>query len=298
MGWHISASTRLEPHLNPAPNAKSCCMNRPAPLIAIEHVAKSHDGGRTFALRDVTLHVEAGTFLAMVGASGAGKTTLMKCINRLVEPDSGSVHVDGKPVSELDAPTLRRSIGYVFQGIGLFPHMSVAENIGITPQLLGWSPPDIMARTRELLALVELPQTYSTRMPAALSGGEQQRVAVARAIAARPRIVLMDEPFGALDPLTRDTIGTAYRALHERLALTTVMVTHDMQDAILLADRITVMSAGHIVANDTPISLMGSIAAADTPPEVAALLAMPKRRAERISAIMTRDTEATGRSHE
>jgi len=273
-------------------------MNRPAPLIAIEHVAKSHDGGRTFALRDVTLHVEAGTFLAMVGASGAGKTTLMKCINRLVEPDSGSVHVDGKPVSELDAPTLRRSIGYVFQGIGLFPHMSVAENIGITPQLLGWSPPDIMARTRELLALVELPQSYSTRMPAALSGGQQQRVAVARAIAARPRIVLMDEPFGALDPLTRDTIGTAYRALHERLALTTVMVTHDMQDAILLADRITVMSAGHIVANDTPISLMGSIAAADTPPEVAALLAMPKRRAERISAIMTRDTEATGRSHE
>ena len=165
-------------------------MNRPAPLIAIEHVAKSHDGGRTFALRDVTLHVEAGTFLAMVGASGAGKTTLMKCINRLVEPDSGSVHIDGKPVSELDAPTLRRSIGYVFQGIGLFPHMSVAENIGITPQLLGWSPPDIMARTRELLALVELPQSYSTRMPAALSGGEQQRVAVARAIAARPRIVL------------------------------------------------------------------------------------------------------------
>src|SRR4051812_45356921 len=140
-------------------------MNRPAPLIAIEHAAKSHDGGRTFALQDVTLHVEAGTFLAMVGASGAGKTTLMKCINRLVELDGGSVRVDGKPVSELDAPTLRRSIGYVFQGIGLFPHMSVAENIGITPQLLGWSPAEVTARTRELLDVVELPQAYAARMP-------------------------------------------------------------------------------------------------------------------------------------
>src|SRR6266567_3750097 len=257
-------------------------MNRPAPLIAIEHVAKSHDGGRTFALRDVTLHVEAGTFLAMVGASGAGKTTLMKCINRLVEPDSGSVHVDGKPVSKLDAPTLRRSIGYVFQGIGLFPHMSVAENIGITPQLLGWSPADIMARTRELLALVELPQSYSTRMPAALSGGQQQRVAVARAIAARPRIVLMDEPFGALDPLTRDTVRSSYQSLHSRLGLTTIMVTHDVQEAVLLADEIVVMKRGRVLAQDIPRALLADAAH----PDVRALMAMPKRQAERIRAVI------------
>ena len=273
-------------------------MTRPATLIAIDRVAKSHDGGRTFALRDVTLAIEAGTFLALVGSSGAGKTTLMKCINRLVKPDTGEVKIDGKPVSEFDAPALRRSIGYVFQGIGLFPHMSVAENIGITPQLLGWSSADIEVRNRELLDLVELPQTYAKRLPAALSGGQQQRVAVARAIAARPRIVLMDEPFGALDPLTRDTIGTAYRALHERLSLTTIMVTHDMQDAILLADRIAVMSAGRIVTNDTPQSLMGSLMADDTPPEVAGLLAMPKRRAERITAIMIRNSDAPGSSHE
>src|SRR6266446_6015226 len=156
-------------------------MTMSAPLIAIGRPAKSQDGGRTFAIRDVTLHIETGTFLALVGASGAGKTTLLTCINRLIEPDTGDVRIEGKPISAMDAPTLRRGIGYVFQGIGLFPHMSVAENIGITPQLLGWPPPDIMARTRELLALVELPQSYSTRMPAALSGGEQQRVAVARA---------------------------------------------------------------------------------------------------------------------
>jgi osmoprotectant transport system ATP-binding protein len=257
-------------------------MNKTGPMIAIEHLAKSHDGGGAFALRDVTLGVQAGTFLALVGESGAGKTTLLKCINRLIEPDSGSVHIDGKPVTQQDAAVLRRSIGYVFQGIGLFPHMSVAENIGITPQLLGWPQPDITARARELLDLVELPQAYAARMPASLSGGEQQRVGVARAIAARPRIVLMDEPFGALDPLTRDTVGASYRALHERLGLTTVMVTHDMQDAILLADRIAVMSAGRLIAHDTPRNLM----AVDAPPEVRALIAMPTRRAAAISAMM------------
>jgi osmoprotectant transport system ATP-binding protein len=262
-------------------------MTMPTPLIAIERLARSQDGGRTFAIRDVTLHIETGTFLALVGASGAGKTTLLKCINRLIEPDTGDVRIDGKPISAMDAPTLRRGIGYVFQGIGLFPHMSVAENIAITPQLLGWSPADIVTRTRELLDLVELPQAYATRLPASLSGGQQQRVGVARAIAARPRIVLMDEPFGALDPLTRDTIGAAYRALHERLSLTTIMVTHDMQDAMLLADRIAVMSAGRLIAHDTPKALM----AADVSPEVNALLAMPKRRAAEISAMMSGDDD-------
>jgi osmoprotectant transport system ATP-binding protein len=262
-------------------------MTKPAPFIAIEHLTKSQDGGRTFAIRDITLHIGTGTFLALVGGSGAGKTTLLKCINRLIEPDSGEVQIDGKPISAMDAPTLRRGIGYVFQGIGLFPHMSVGENIGITPRLLGWSPDDIAKRTQELLDLVELPQDYATRMPASLSGGQQQRVGVARAIAARPRIVLMDEPFGALDPLTRDTIGAAYRALHKRLSLTTVMVTHDIQDAMLLADRIAVMNAGRLIAHDTPKALM----AADVSPEVQALMAMPRRRAAEISAMMSRDDD-------
>jgi osmoprotectant transport system ATP-binding protein len=189
------------------------------------------------------------------------------------------VRVDG-----IDAPTLRRRIGYVFQGIGLFPHLRVGENIGITPQLLGWKRAEITARIEELLDLVGLPRSYAARFPDALSGGEAQRVSVARALAARPRIVLMDEPFGALDPVTRDTIGSAYRSLHQQLRLTTVMVTHDVQEAVLLADRIVVMSAGRIRAQGTPAELMTDA----TDPDVAALMAMPRRQAERIAAIMDR----------
>jgi osmoprotectant transport system ATP-binding protein len=256
-------------------------------LIEIDRVCKSFNGGRQEAVRDVSLAIEAGTFTALVGASGAGKTTVLKCINRLVEPDSGAVRIDGKPVADEDAPTLRRGIGYVFQGIGLFPHMSVGENIAITPQLLGWPAAEITARVDELLDLVELPRDYATRAPATLSGGEQQRAGVARALAARPRIVLMDEPFGALDPLTRDTIAAAYRALHDRLGLTTLMVTHDMQEAVLLSDRIAVMQAGILLAHDTPRALMG--APAGSP--VADLMAMPRRRAERIGKLMDGDKD-------
>src|SRR5215469_8590643 len=160
--------------------------------------------------------------------------------------------------------------------------MRVGENIGITPQLLGWAPPEIAARTAELLELVGLPQSYASRFPDALSGGQAQRVSVARAIAARPRIVLMDEPFGALDPVTRDALGQAYRALHERLGLTTVMVTHDVQEAVLLADRIVVMSGGRILADDTPGALMSG----HTSAEVSALMAMPRRQAERIRTLL------------
>jgi osmoprotectant transport system ATP-binding protein len=251
-------------------------------FIEIDNVSKSFDGGRTFAVRDATIALAGGTFLAVVGASGSGKTTTLKFINRLVEPDSGEVRIEGVRVASVDAPQLRRSIGYVFQGIGLFPHMKVGENIGITPQLLGWAPPEIAARTGELLELVGLPQSYASRFPDALSGGEAQRVSVARAIAARPRIVLMDEPFGALDPVTRDAIGQAYRALHERLGLTTLMVTHDVQEAVLLADRIIVMGAGRIMADDTPGALLSGHASA----EVSALMAMPRRQAERIRTLL------------
>ncbi len=253
-------------------------------LIEIERAGKSFDGGRSFAVHDVTLGVAAGSFVAVVGTSGSGKTTTLKFINRLVEPDSGEVRIDGVPVDGIDAPTLRRRIGYVFQGIGLFPHMRVGENIGITPQLLGWKPAQIAVRIEELLDLVGLPRGYAARFPDALSGGEAQRVSVARALAARPRIVLMDEPFGALDPVTRDAIGAAYRSLHEQLGLTTVMVTHDVQEAVLLADRIVVMSAGRIRAQGTPAELISDA----TDPDVAALMAMPRRQAERIAAIMAR----------
>jgi osmoprotectant transport system ATP-binding protein len=254
-------------------------------LIEIDKVSKSFDGGRTFAVRDATIGFEAGSFIAVVGASGSGKTTTLKFINRLVEPDSGEIRVEGVRVGSIDGATLRRKIGYVFQGIGLFPHMRVGENIGITPQLLGWGRPQIAARVEELLDLVGLPRSYAVRFPDALSGGQAQRVSVARALAARPRIVLMDEPFGALDPVTRDALGSAYRQLHERLGLTTVMVTHDVQEAVLLADRIVVMSAGRILAQGTPRALMSS--AAD--PDVAALMAMPKRQAARIASILERD---------
>jgi osmoprotectant transport system ATP-binding protein len=253
-----------------------------APFVEIDKVSKSFDGGRTHAVRAASLRIDAGGFVAVVGASGSGKTTTMKFINRLIEPDSGAVRIEGEPVDAIDAPALRRRIGYVFQGIGLFPHMKVGENIGITPQLLGWTAAEISARVQELLELVGLPQDYALRFPAELSGGERQRVSVARALAARPRIVLMDEPFGALDPITRDALGTAYRALHERLGLTTIMVTHDVQEAVLMADRIVVMQAGRIVADDTPRALMAASSNAD----VAALMAMPKRQAERIRAIM------------
>jgi osmoprotectant transport system ATP-binding protein len=258
-----------------------------ATFIEIDRVCKSFDGGQSVAVSEVSLAVEAGEFLTLVGGSGAGKTTTLKFINRLIEPDSGEVRIDGKPVGMVDAPTLRRSIGYVFQGIGLFPHMSVGENIAITPQLLGWPAAEISARVAELLDLVELPQSYAARLPATLSGGQQQRAGVARAIAARPRIVLMDEPFGALDPLTRDAVASAYRALHTRLGLTTIMVTHDVQEAVLLSDRIAVMKGGRLLAHDTPRALMTSA----QPPEVAALMAMPRQRAERIGAIMS---DATG----
>jgi len=253
-----------------------------AAIIELDRIGKSFDGGRSFAVSGVTLVVPEGAFVCLVGSSGSGKTTTLKTINRLVEPDAGEVRVEGRPVRDLAAPELRRRIGYVFQGIGLFPHLSVGENIGITPDLLGWPDAEIQARTAELLDLVGLPRDWAARAPAALSGGQQQRVGVARAIAARPKIVLMDEPFGALDPVTRDGLGRAYRDLHDQLGLTTVMVTHDVQEAVLLADRIVVMKGGRVLADDTPRALLAG--AAD--PEVAALMDMPRRQAERVRALM------------
>jgi osmoprotectant transport system ATP-binding protein len=207
---------------------------------------------------------------------------LPKMANRLVEPDSGQVRVQGRDVSQEPAPALRRRIGYAFQGIGLFPHMTVAENIAATLDLLGWSREAQKRRVADLLELVSLPAGYGGRRPADLSGGERQRVGVARALAASPPILLMDEPFGALDPVTRDDLGTACRNLHDRLGLTTVMVTHDIQEAVVLADRIVVLKGGRILADGSPHALLSGHA----DPDVRAMMDMPRRQAERVRALI------------
>jgi osmoprotectant transport system ATP-binding protein len=258
------------------------------PLIAFAHVGKSFDGGRVKAVDDVSLGVAGGEFLAIVGGSGSGKTTLLRLANRLIDADSGSIEVEGEDVRRIDPISLRRRIGYVFQSGGLFPHLTVAGNIGITPKLQGVADAEISARVDELLDLVRLDRgQHRDRLPHELSGGQRQRVGVARALAARPRIVLMDEPFGALDPLTRDALGDDYRALHHKLGLTTVMITHDMTEAILLADRIAVMRGGKLLAQGTPLELSDS---GDV--YVGELLRTPRRQAERLQVLLPRDGAA------
>jgi osmoprotectant transport system ATP-binding protein len=247
-----------------------------APIIELAGVSKRY--GAHLALADVNLSVTVGEFVALVGGSGSGKTTLLKTINGLIRPDAGQVKVSGADVTAQPPHLLRRRIGYVFQEIGLFPHMTVAENIGVTPRLLDWDAARIAARVGTLLELVALPPSVADRAPSALSGGQRQRVGVARALAAEPALMLMDEPFGALDPITRDTLGGDYRALHDRLGLTTVMVTHDMAEAVLLADRIVVLKAGRVVADGAPSTLLQE--GAD--PDARALLEAPKRQAERL----------------
>ncbi|HEY4030892.1 MAG TPA: ABC transporter ATP-binding protein [Caulobacteraceae bacterium] len=252
------------------------------PLIELDQIGKSFDGGRAFALRDVTLSLAQGSFTALVGQSGSGKTTTLKTINRLVEPDRGEVRIGGRAVRDQPGPQLRRGIGYVFQGIGLFPHLTVGENIAAGPRLAGWAKDRTAARSLELLDLVALPRAVADRRPAELSGGQQQRVGLARALAAGPKIMLMDEPFGALDPVTRLELGDAYRALHQRLGLTTVMVTHDVQEAVLLADRVVVMKGGRVLADDAPRNLL----AGHPDPDVAALMSTPRVQAERVAELM------------
>ncbi|MBR0825772.1 ABC transporter ATP-binding protein [Bradyrhizobium manausense] len=247
------------------------------PMIGYAQVAKTF--GRVTAVDDVSLDIAESEFLAVVGGSGSGKTTLLRLTNRLIEANSGTITVEGEDVSQVDPVALRRRIGYVFQSGGLFPHLSVGDNVGITPKLLGTPADEIAARVDELLDLVRLDRgEHRDRLPAALSGGQRQRVGVARALAARPRIVLMDEPFGALDPLTRDALGDDYRELHRKLGLTTIMITHDMTEAILLADRIAVMRAGKLLAQGTPAELAKSSDA-----YVLELLRTPRRQVERLN---------------
>jgi osmoprotectant transport system ATP-binding protein len=254
-----------------------------ATAIAFDNVSKSFDGGRVKAVDRVSLGVAQGEFLAIVGGSGSGKTTLLRLANRLIEADSGTIAIEGGNIADGDPIALRRRIGYVFQSAGLFPHMSVAENVGITPRLTGAPTASVAVRVNELLALVRLDGAkYRERFPHELSGGERQRVGVARALAAEPKIVLMDEPFGALDPLTRDSLGEDFRSLHNKLGLTTIMITHDMTEAMLLADRIAVMRSGALVAIGTAHEL-----AASDEPYVRELMSTPRRQTARLNALMT-----------
>jgi osmoprotectant transport system ATP-binding protein len=251
-------------------------------MIVLDRLSKSYDGGASFAVKDVSARIDRGNLMVLVGVSGCGKTTTLKMINRLVEPTSGRATIDDADTQDLDPVRLRREIGYVFQGIGLFPHMTVARNVGIVPSLLGWARPEIDRRVQDLLEVVGLePRVFSDRRPAALSGGQQQRVGVARALAARPRLLLMDEPFGALDPITRDQLQQDFKALQQRLELTVIMVTHDMTEALLMADRIAVMREGRIVGLGTPHELM------HLPQDqyVRALLETPRRQAEKVEAM-------------
>ena len=250
--------------------------------IELKDISKSY-GERTGVLDHVSLDIAEGEFLTIVGPSGSGKTTLLRLINRLADPTSGTVRVGETDIRETDPILLRRRIGYVFQGVGLFPHMTVAENIAITPRLIGWDEAKRAARVDELLRLVRLdPAQYRARFPAELSGGERQRIGVARALAAEPKIVLMDEPFGALDALTRDALQRDYRELHEKLGLTTVMITHDLTEAALLADRIVVIHRGKIVEQGTPREIM----TAPKDAYVRELVETPKSQAERLAALM------------
>lgn len=246
-----------------------------APAVTFEGVAKRY--GDVAAVDGVSLAVRPGEFVALVGASGSGKSTLLKTVNRLVDPDGGRVLIDGRDVRAESAPAVRRRIGYVFQSIGLFPHWTVAENIAVGPRIAGRPPPDIA----HLLDLVELPAVIATRMPQQLSGGQRQRVAIARALAPGAKLLLLDEALGALDPVTRDGVGRRLADLHAELALTTILVTHDMAEALLLATRVIVLSAGRVVADATPAELArgGGGGAAQ------ALVAVPREQAARMAAL-------------
>lgn len=229
----------------------------------------------TVAVDGVDLDVTEGQLLVIVGESGSGKTTLLRCINRLVDPDRGQIRLGGRDTAALDVVELRRSIGYVLQGIALFPHWTVSTNIGLVPRLVGWDATRIAARVDELLTLVGLdPDGFRDRLPDEMSGGQRQRVGLARALAAEPRVLLMDEPLGALDPVTRDALQTELRDLHDRLGLTTVMVTHDMAEALSMGDRIAVMKDGRVLAEDTPQQLFN----APPHPYVEALMQAPRRK--------------------
>jgi len=254
-------------------------------MIELRDVSKRY--GDSWAVRHARLTVAAGELVAVVGESGSGKTTLVKMVNRLIDPDEGEVHVDGKDVRRQDGVALRRTIGYVIQQVGLLPHLTVADNVAMVPRLLRWSQGDITRRVDELLGLVGLaPESFRGRFPDQLSGGQRQRVGVARALAARPRLLLLDEPLGALDPITRVALQDELRRIHRELGLTTLLVTHDLIEALTLADRIAVMWRGELRQVGTP----GELMRAPADDYVARLMGMVRHQSEQLRAA----TDAAG----
>lgn len=226
-------------------------------MLHIENLRKVYRGGKV-AVDNLTLDIKKGEFIAFIGTSGSGKTTALRMLNRMVEPTSGMISINGKEITKLNPVTLRRSIGYVIQQIGLMPHMTIRENITLVPRLLQWSKEKRDETAKYLLSLVNLPEAYLDYYPSQLSGGQQQRIGVIRALAAEQDIILMDEPFGALDPITRDTLQDLIKELQKTLDKTIIFVTHDMDEAIKLADRIAIMHEGKLVQFDTPDNILAS----------------------------------------
>ena len=255
-------------------------------MIRLQNVRKSYDNGASLAVADTSFTVEKGELLGLIGESGCGKTTTLKMINRLEEPSSGSIYIAERDILSGKPEELRRNIGYVFQGIGLFPHYTVAENVAAVPVLLNWTPERIRERCEQVLDMVGLPYAeYGERIPSQLSGGQQQRIGVARALAAEPDVVLMDEPFGALDPITRAELQEEFKRIQHQLDLTVFMVTHDMTEALLMADKIAVMKDGEILQIGTPYELLNK-------PQhdyVQKIVDMPKRRADRLKGLLDQD---------
>jgi len=254
--------------------------------------------GELEAVTSLSLTVEPGELLVLLGGSGSGKTTTLKMVNRLIDPSSGAILLDGEDIADIEPHALRRRIGYVFQRLGLFPHMSVAENIAVTPSLLGWDAERISERVDELLRLVELDTETETetetkhemrdRPVTELSGGQQQRVGVARALAAKPKLMLLDEPFGALDPITHERLQHSFVRIRKELDLTAIFVTHDMLEALLMGDRIAVMHEGRLAQIGTPSELMQAPATE----YVEQLMRTPKRQADAVERLLrTRDDE-------
>jgi osmoprotectant transport system ATP-binding protein len=229
-------------------------------VVAFDHVTKRYPGAEAPAVDDLSLEIPAGEICVLVGPSGCGKTTSMKMVNRLIDPTGGRITIDGRDVMDLPAVELRRGIGYVIQQVGLFPHLTIGANAGVVPSLLGWDRARIRERTDDLLELVGLPPAdYRDRYPTELSGGERQRVGVARALAADPPVMLMDEPFGAVDPIRRERLQNEFLRLQERVRKTIIFVTHDVDEAIKMGDRIAILQRGGVLAQyDTPAAILAN----------------------------------------
>ncbi|MGB5961746.1 MAG: ABC transporter ATP-binding protein [Coleofasciculaceae cyanobacterium] len=225
--------------------------------IRFENVFLKFPGASEPSVNGCTCEIESGQLVVILGPSGCGKTTLLKIVNRLYEPTSGTIYLDGNDIRKLQATKLRQQIGYVIQQSGLFPHMTVAENIAVVPKLLGWSRTQYQLRIDELLTLIELPPLdYRNRYPSQLSGGQQQRVGLARALAGDPKVMLMDEPFGAIDAITRETLQNEILRLQRQLKKTILFVSHDVEEALRLADKIMILQRGQIVQFDTPFNIL------------------------------------------